>query len=361
MLHDNKMNLIDDKQNEKTVINKFLAGEISDSELDSFKNWLAESHVNRKEFDEENEIWQETNLQNKYERFNAEKGWKDILPKLNKIEEGKFTDNQIVVFRKFAFRNIAVAASIAILIGFGSLFYVMTKQKPNLAVVNNSITKIQTREGERATIMLPDSTHVIINSGTTIQYLSDFNVNDRKIWLSGEAYFDVVTNRDKPLQVCIDKVTVVATGTKFNVFAHRSENRIETTLEEGSVHIEIPGKETVYVNPGQQAVYFPQNNTAIVKNVTTESFISWRENKLRLNDTPFEEALRIIARKYNVTFEIQDRKLLELKYTATFIDESIEDVMQMLSTVSPIKYQIINQTTVLDKTYKKPKIIVAYR
>ena len=71
--------------------------------------------------------------------------------------------------------------------------------------------------------------------------------------------------------------------------------------------------------------------------------------------------LRRIGRKYNVTFEITNRDLLNLKYTATFIDESIEDVMQMLKTVSPITYKIYYRTSVKDKQYIKPKIVVGKR
>ena len=351
------MNLIDNKQNEEVFINKFLTGEISDSELDFFKSWLEESPINRKKFDEENEIWQETNLQAMYEYFNTEKGWKNISKRLN-ISGNTNTDNKIITLRRSVYKRIIAAASIALMVAIGSVFYGTMKQKPVAIAVNSSITEIQTREGERANITLPDSTHVIINSGTTIKYSSDFNVNDRKIWLSGEAYFEVAKNSAKPFHVYLDKIKVVATGTKFNIFSYSSENRVETTLEEGSVQVEIPGKDIIYVTPGQQVVYFAKNNKALVKNVTTEGFTSWKENKLRLNDTPFEEALHNIARRYNVVFEIQDKKLLELKYTATFIDESIEDVMQMLKTVSPIKYKIINRTKISDKTYVKPKIII---
>ena len=354
-------NLIDDNSTEKQLIIKFLANEISDDELILLKNWLNVSSDNRKEFDEENEIWQETNFHSKHEYFNAGKGWKNVLDKLKRNGEQNL-NNQIVIFRKNVFRSIAAAASIAILISFGSFFYYygITKQKLTLAE-NNTITKIQTFEGESATITLPDSTRVIMNSETTIQYSSDFNKNDRKIWLSGEAYFDVTKNSDKPLQVCLNKITVVATGTKFNVLSYTSESRIEATLEEGNIYVEIPGKDKIYVTPGQQVIYFTRTNNAMVKNVTTESFTSWKEHKLRLNDTPFEEALRNIARRYNVTFEIQDPKLLELKYTATFIDETIEEVMQMLKTVSPIRYTIVNRTTVSDKTYIKPKITITSR
>ena len=68
-----------------------------------------------------------------------------------------------------------------------------------------------------------------------------------------------------------------------------------------------------------------------------------------------------MRRRYNVTFEIRNHDLLELKYTATFIDESIEDVMQMLKTVSPITYKIYHRTTINDKQYLKPKIVLGKR
>ena len=337
------------------IINKFFAGETSDSELDLLKNWLTESRVNRKEFDEENEIWQETNLQVKYKYFNAEKGWENVRAK---IARGNiYTGSRVVVLKKSIFWSIAVAASIAILIALGNIFLWRTEIKNNLSG-NNAITKIRTHEGERVDITLPDSTRIIMNSGSTIEYSNDFNVKDRKIRLFGEAYFDVVKNSEKPFQVYLDKMTVVATGTKFNIFSYNSENRIEATLEDGSINVVIPGKETIYVSPGQQVTYFTNNNKAVVEDVTIESFTSWKENILRLNDTPFEEALRNIARRHNVIFEIQDSKLLDLKYTATFIDESIEEIMQMLKAVSPIGYKIVNRTTASDKTYLKPKIII---
>jgi hypothetical protein len=71
--------------------------------------------------------------------------------------------------------------------------------------------------------------------------------------------------------------------------------------------------------------------------------------------------MRRIGRKYNVTFEITSHDLFDLKYTATFIDEPIEQVMQFLKEVSPITYKIYNRTSVNDKQYLKPKIVVGKR
>jgi ferric-dicitrate binding protein FerR (iron transport regulator) len=161
-----------------------------------------------------------------------------------------------------------------------------------------------------------------------------------------------------PFTVSLGRISVSATGTRFNVFSYDNDNRIEMTLEEGKVNVKIDGKDPIELNSGQQVVYFIKTDTAVIREVPTEIYTSWKENKLRLIDTPLEEALRKIARRYNVTFEIRNHGLLEMKYTATFIDESIEEVMQMLKTVSPIDYEINNRMTIEDDKYLKPRIVI---
>jgi ferric-dicitrate binding protein FerR (iron transport regulator) len=222
-----------------------------------------------------------------------------------------------------------------------------------------SIT-VSTNEGEKAHIFLADSTEVTLNSGSTLQYNGQYNIKDRKVKFTGEAFFNVRTNPEKPFVVELDQISVTATGTRFNIFSFGNEDRVETTLEEGTIAVSIKGLEPVKVKSGQQVVYFVKSKKVLVRDVVTDTYISWKENKLRFNDTPFEEVLRRIGRKYNVRFEI-DPDLLNLKYTATFIDEPIEDVMKMLKTVSPITYKIYYLTSVNDKKYRKPKIVVGKR
>ena len=276
------------------------------------------------------------------------------------LQLGKNHVRPVVVLKKRTYVSLIAAASLALIIAIGSLTMwniSMSKSEVSQALTN----RIQTFEGEKAHIFLPDSTQVVLNAGTTIDYLSDFNIRERNINLSGEAYFDIHKDSLKPFNVFLEKMSITATGTSFNVLSYKNETRIETTLEEGSIKINIAGREPIVVKPGQQVVYFTKANKVVVKDVTTETYTSWTENKLRLKDTPFEEALRRIARRYNVVFEIRSPELLELKYTATFIDESIVDVMQMLKAVSPINYKIINRTSVLDAKYLKPKIVVEQR
>lgn len=336
---------------------KFLAGEISDSEMDILKVWLKEDLANRRIFDEENELWQKSAIKTKLDHFKTAKAWLEISTQLG---IGKNRVNPLVILHKNNFRILIAAASIACMVAIGGLTLWLTEKRSDNQLVVASTT-VCTGEGEKARVFLADSTQVFMNSGSTLKYTTGYNIKEREVKLTGEAFFDVRTNPGKPFIVQLGKMSVSATGTRFNVLSYGNEDRIETTLEEGKIQVSIRGQETIDVKSGQQVVYFTKTNKAIVREVATETYTSWRENKLRFNDTPFEEVLRKIARRYNVTFEIRNHDLLELKYTATFIDESIEDVMQMLKDVSPITYKIYTRTTINDKQYLKPKIVVGKR
>jgi ferric-dicitrate binding protein FerR (iron transport regulator) len=339
------------------LIIKFLSGEISDSEMIKLKSWLELDPENRRIFNEENELWQLTGVETKLENFKTCEAWVNISSKLNL---GKNGFKSVTILRKNNFRILIAAATVACLMAIGGLSLWIAGKTFFQKIAAASIT-IATKEGEKANIFLADSTEIILNSGSSLQYNGQYNIKDRIVKFTGEAFFDVRTNPEKPFIVKLNHMSVSATGTRFNIFSFGNEDRVETTLEKGAIKVSIEGQEPVNVKSGQQVVYIVKSKKVLIRDVNTDTYTSWTENKLRFYDTPFEEVLRRIGRKYNVTFEITDHNLLNLKYTATFIDEPIEKVMQMLKAVSPITYKIYNRTSVNDKQYLKPKIIVGKR
>jgi ferric-dicitrate binding protein FerR (iron transport regulator) len=339
------------------LIIKFFAGEISDSEMTRLKSWLEQTPQNRRIFNEENELWQEASVHTKLENYKTNTTWMNISSKLGL---GENNTRSVTILRKNKFRVLMAAAIVACLVAVGGLC-LWIAGKTSLQHIAASSTKVATRDGEKAHIFLADSTEIILNSGSTLEYNGQYNINDRKVKFTGEAFFNVSTNTKKPFVVQLDKMSISATGTRFNIFSFVNEDRVETTLEEGAIVVSVKGKEPVNMKSGQQVVYFVKSKKVLVREVVTDTYTSWKENKLRFNDTPFEEVMRRIGRKYNVTFEITNRDLLNLKYTATFIDEPIEQVMQMLKAVSPITYKIYNRTSVNDKQYLKPRIVVGKR
>ena len=339
------------------LLNKFFAEEISDSEYILLKSWLEKDRENMRIFNLENEIWQDSSIYTKFENFKTDAAWMDISSRLG---FNKNSNKSVTVLNKNIFRILVAAAVITGFLFLGELVLRMVSNS-SFDQVSTAPTMVSTNEGERATINLSDSSKVLLNSKSTLRYDRSYNLKDRIVNLAGEAFFDVSTNPQKPFIVQLNQMTIRATGTKFNVFSFYDEDRVETTLEEGAINVSIKGMEPINVKTGQQVVYFTRSKKVLVRDVSPDTYTSWKENKLRFNNTPFEEVLRRIGRKYNVKFEITNSELLNLKYTATFIDESIDDVMQMLKTVSPITYKIINRTTVNDRQYLKPRIIVSKR
>jgi ferric-dicitrate binding protein FerR (iron transport regulator) len=339
------------------IIIKFLSREISDEELLSLKLWLESNPDNKQIFDEENNLWQDIRFNTKSEHFNPDSGWLKISAKLGL---GNVQNSTVSVVSKKIYRSLIAAASVALILAIGGvgMYFNLRPSLKNKPLPQ--ISTITTNEGEKSHVYLSDGTSVFLNSGSTLKYNTQFNIKDREIDFTGEAFFEVKTNPEKPFIVKTGQVTVVATGTKFNVQAYQNEDRVETTLEEGILEVSVNQKEPVMVKPGQQVAYFKKLGAIILRDASVDTYSSWKENKLRFNDTPFLEAMNRISRRYNVRIEITSKKLLDITYTATFIDESIEDVMLILKHVSPIPitYKIYHQTSVNDKTYTKPKIVI---
>jgi|WetSurMetagenome_2_1015567.scaffolds.fasta_scaffold02296_1 transmembrane sensor len=339
----------------KDLVIKFLAGEISESEAAQLKSLLARNATYRRFFNSENELWQKSAINQKSNNIGIiDEGWTRIHSKIANSDDNK---SSLIIIEKRKVIKILAAASIIFLVMAGG-YKLMILKKQSISRDLIVASTVATDEGEKAHIYLSDSTEVILNSGSSLKYDPSYNMKERKVQLSGEAYFKVHTNREKPFLVQLENMTIAATGTRFNVLSYNNENRVETTLEEGKIHILFKNNKTIDLKPGDQVLYFNKTKEFILREVQTETYTSWKENKLRLIDTPIEEAFRKIARRYNVVFEIQGSKVLDLKYTATFIDESVEEVMQMLKTVSPISYKIYNSNSVDNHQYLKPKIVV---
>jgi len=341
----------------RDLLSKYFAGETSEEEIDILKTWLTADPENRRIFDQENELWQALCIRTKLEYYNSDTAWQELAASLKILNTGS---GSVKIMRRVNYHLLIAAASVAILLITGA-FALWIKEKNISGKMASVTSSVVTSEGEKASIFLPDSTRIVLNSGSSLSYEGSYNIRDRAVKFSGEAYFDVITNPDRPFIVDLGKIRIFASGTKFNILSFGNEDRIETTLEQGSIGIALQGRESVNINPGQQVVYFKKTGKYIVRNVVTETFTSWKDNKLRFIDTPLEEVLRKIGRKYNVRFEITSSDLLDLEYTGTFIDESIDDVMQMLKTVSPITYKIYYRTTATDIKYLKPRIVVGKR
>ena len=253
------------------------------------------------------------------------------------------------------------------------LFWKDSKQGSRNSPPLAASTRIETSKGARKKITLPDSTIVWLNSDTHLSY--DENMNDgkeRNVRLSGEAFFDVAHNKDRPFIITTDKIHIKVLGTAFNVKAYPKDSITETALIRGLVEL------TVRDRPTQKILLRPADKISIVENTKpteTERSLpskpvdrklilenikevaigdqaivqetSWTNDMLVFKNELFEEMVPRLERWYNVTIEIRSERLRKRRFTGIFKDEPLEAALEALQLIEPFRYQINEERRVL--------------
>ena len=159
---------------------------------------------------------------------------------------------------------------------------------------------IQIPKGGEYELILPDGTHVWINSDSELSFPTQFDSTRREVFLTGEAYFSVTKDKEKPFIVKVNEdIEIKVLGTQFNVQAYQDENTIETTLCEGSVNVS-DGKQKVTLTPSLQAVYSKSTKNLITRKVDTRLYSSWKDGLFVFENKPLEEIMTPLPRWYNI-------------------------------------------------------------
>jgi ferric-dicitrate binding protein FerR (iron transport regulator) len=217
--------------------------------------------------------------------------------------------------------------------------YLTGTSKATKVTFNNKITAL-TPKGEKSKLILPDNTVVWLNSGSKLSYSNFGNNGLRKVELEGEAFFDVAKDKQHPFIVITKDYDVKVLGTKFNVRSYSNENTSETVLEEGSVEITLQSGEKYMLSPGQMAV--AGEKTALnISNVSVINKICWKNNILKLNNTPVKDMVPMLERWYGVHIDVTDMsRVADKRFTMTIKTESLQEVLQLMKYVTPIKYSV---------------------
>jgi transmembrane sensor len=250
---------------------------------------------------------------------------------------------------------------------------------------------------------LPDGTRGYLNNGSTIKHPGKFTGDTREIFLYGEAFFDVKHDRQRPFIIRTDGLDVKVLGTQVNILSYPDENYQEITLVSGSVELiqqeegqELiitemkPGQHAVYrfdderaeafakskdndlvivknkkqintvvsqLKPGKQALLSMDKGDLYLKNDDTERYIGWKDGKLVLRNDPMPVLLKRIERWYSVEFNIMDERINEYTYWATFMEESLDQVLMRLALTGPVKFNMLPRE-IVDGTPERQQINV---
>ena len=232
---------------------------------------------------------------------------------------------------------------------------------------NNNLKTFQTTYGERKNIQLPDGSVVNLNAGSKIQIDESFDVSARNVYLSGEAFFDVKHNTQKPFIVHTSEMDVKALGTAFDVKAYQDEKVTETSLIRGSVEVTLKkdNNMVLLLRPNQKITWnrgnvkpgdnnSPAVQTKVLKTdvrvpepirVTEQGDIkeiAWKENKLVFEDDSLADIAVLLERWYGVRIEFNDDSIRNYRFTGVFEKEDLQALLDFLKESKSFNYKINN-------------------
>lgn len=208
--------------------------------------------------------------------------------------------------------------------------------------------------GARITVDLPDGSKAWLNSGSEISYPVVFNTSERRISLTGEAYFKI-RESETPFFVSNLGPEIKVYGTEFNVNSYKDEDYVSVALAEGKISLYVNGKEE-FIAPGQVSLFDKKESTITISETDINTYSSWREGKYIFRDTPLSSILRILQRQHNVNIQLLNPELGNYRYNATINNESLEQILQMLSLTAPLKYDYKPKALNPDGSYEPDNI-----
>lgn len=210
--------------------------------------------------------------------------------------------------------------------------------------------ELEVPRGGEYKVRLADGTLVYLNSATRMKYPVKFDEKERKVYLSGEAYFEVAKDPERPFFVEMEGVEVRVYGTSFNVNTHQKGN-IQTVLVKGSIGVKVlsSGMESV-IRPGQMAE-FKQGNTKVdVKDVNVAVYTDWKDGIFRFENQRLEDILTVLSNWYDVDVFYQTASVKELHFSGYM--ERYKDVSVILEAITlstGVTFSIQGKTIVVSK------------
>ncbi len=232
-------------------------------------------------------------------------------------------------------------AVILLVIITGMVTYFLTNK--TTLIQNPEFVEFFVPYGESQYVKLADGTEILVNAGSLLIYPEEFTGKNRTVFLSGEATLTVTPDAEKPFFVKTQHIDIQVLGTVFTIKSYPNDLYTSTTLETGSISVGIKSNpsDRLILKPSEQLIYSHTDHKVSIQTVDIDLYRMERKGYLIFEDVSFRELVITLERKYNVVIHYDAQQYKDYKYNVKFApDESIEDVMNVLSQLIGITYRI---------------------
>lgn len=292
------------------LLNKYISGNATDSQIEEVMRWAHEDPANMKELEV-------------LRRLNDEVIWNAGID----AQESR-SQNRKTIVRRIA--SWSVAASILLLVGFSVSFLLFGHKAPSMSVF--------VPMGQRTELALGDGTHVWLNSGSRLDVYEGFNSRTREVKLDGEAYFSVTKSTEKPFVVHTKSYNVKVMGTEFNVCSYTNAPEWSVVLVNGQVEVCDDNDVNLVLTPNTKAELV--GNKLVTSEFSDHDALLWRRGIMSFEDASFHEIFAKLEAYFQVDFQVEDSEILDRRSTCKFmISDGIDCIMGILLMGENLSYE----------------------
>ncbi len=316
---------------ESNLIAKILSGTATEDEKSEYYNTLQKSQAKEELHYEMKNLWVKVSKK----KYDIDKK-KELANLWRHIDKKK--SQRTNIYRVFRYAAIVILA-----LGVGILGTLFVRQNTTTANIISQIYKAE--KGSVAKIEVDEGTTIWLNSATELRYISNPETGERKVYLSGEALFDVKHVENSPFVVYAGNIGIYDFGTTFNVKAYEGGQVIETTLIEGDVELrDEAGRSLLALNPGQIAIYEQSSTRLRLEEANVSAIAAWREGKFVFHNKSLESICKELENWYDVEFRFDNEEIREEIYTGKIKrSTTVHYVLKMLKITTNLNFKIIEK------------------
>jgi transmembrane sensor len=316
-------------------IDKFFKGQSSNLEAEEFMKWMESAQNEQNLIEHLQKEWDDSLFSDQhYDEF-------EVLKKINHIIDEKYplihnsTRKRTLSFKSWH----KYAAVILIVVSISVLLIPLDQgQKADLQASENVSFTRSTEPGQKLKFQLPDRSMITLNADSKLEYIENDSL--RVVSLSGEGFFEVAKNEEKPFVVNAGKLKASVIGTSFNISSREGMNETSIALVDGRLKVELSDLQDIMLIPGEQAILDQGAN--VLKKDTWDYFqvFGWKEGVLLFKDAFFPDIINQLELWYGVKIELNENKVLKKHYSGRFNNEPLSNVLESFSFIYNFKYEI---------------------
>jgi len=329
---------------DENLLLQYLLGNAGAEEQKDIEGWLNKSEENRAHLDRLESLWLETGkLDPAPVAVDVESAWQKVSVRMDQAgkersieQKGKILE---VKWLKFA---LGAAAMVLLFIGIYSLYRIV--MKPVQERILTSVDKVLTDT-------LPDGSHISLNKNSNLVYPEQFEGKTREVKLTGEAFFDIRHDSVKPFIVDAGSAKIKVLGTAFRISAY-PDSAVEVNLTRGRVMFFTINARTgdtnkVILIAGTKGVLPLKSIIPVLVEKSTPDDLFWFDHSLEFSSTKLSSVFRLLEKYYSVTIRVSNENINNCLLTASFADDPIDRILNVIAESFDLKVISNNQTYLL--------------